>query len=256
MPTEPASQHLNAEDWAEATVRDIWDVLRYRGHGNKKAVGLAGKSLLAAIAVRETDDLTREFLERDYGVSEVTSLASMYDEVKDALAAARRELAALRSTQRTIYAIATQFEGAPDEFRCWCRTCCAARLPEHAPAPPAGAQRMRRNIEMKLTIALFLLSGFAAGQACKSAVVRNDNDRRAKAWNCEMVKVACTAKPGNDRGVEAGRHYVCDEQKAPNPGPLSGYHVVFFTDGCSECAVGWLYVKGERCGDHDLNCMD
>jgi hypothetical protein len=110
-------------------------------------------------------------------------------------------------------------------------------------------------VKMMWLFAAVLLTGTCFGQGCKTLVVKNESDKRAKAWNCARVADACTAKPGNKQ-VQVGRHYVCDEAKAVNPGPLSGYHVVFYTDGCSECAVGWLYEKGERCGPNDLNCMD
>lgn len=98
------------------------------------------------------------------------------------------------------------------------------------------------------------------GQGCKSLIVRNQYDVRAKEWNCRMRDRACVAKKDMPLlGAKKNDHYVCSEGvvgRDSNPGPLPGYHVVFVTSGCPECAVGWLYFLGERCGPHDLNCMD
>jgi hypothetical protein len=109
-------------------------------------------------------------------------------------------------------------------------------------------------------LAIVCCAASAFGQGCKSIVVKNNSDKVAKAWNCAQRDAACTAtKDMPELGAKKGDHYVCSRGivgKDTPPPPISGYHVVYTTSGCSECAVGWLYFTGEKCGPSDLNCMD
>jgi len=110
-------------------------------------------------------------------------------------------------------------------------------------------------VRMLFVLIMFTASVYAQG--CKSIIVKNASDEQAKRWNCSQATNACIAKADNiSEGIHKGDHIVCDSRVGNPPHPITGYHVVLFTFACPKCPVGWLYVEGEGCGPHDLNCMD
>lgn len=98
-------------------------------------------------------------------------------------------------------------------------------------------------------------------------VLTDTPDELAKAWNEHRTKAACTATSATavEAGVldaKPGDHIVCDdESNGPDdkdypPTIPPGYREVFYTTGCPTCPVGWVLVKGTKCGPDDLNCAD
>lgn len=81
-------------------------------------------------------------------------------------------------------------------------------------------------------------------------------DEAAWKWNEQQRDAACVAdKDMPDLGAHKGDHIICSTTAAQPGPPPEGYCVIYYTSGCSTCAVGWVYARGSRC-ENCLNCAN
>ncbi|HYE72633.1 MAG TPA: hypothetical protein VEF04_04845 [Blastocatellia bacterium] len=129
---------------------------------------------------------------------------------------------------------------------------------------------MKRLIVISIISAILLLSAAFTVQRNRAfRAPRNSNllsvkkgqvvPRDVWEWNEQQVKTACVAdKDDSRRGAKKGDHVVCEGDSLTDAKPPSipeGYCIVYYTSGCPDCAVGWVFARGDKC-KKCLNCMN